>query len=74
MYMALMRSYDEIIMMLILIPFSLAYLINTVPINTCGIVGSILSVACNLSPFEKIVSNSYTKNACKLICYFFSQQ
>jgi len=34
----------------------LAFLINHVPINICGIFGSIISVASNLSPFEKIVS------------------
>jgi len=56
MYMAMVRTIDEILMMFVLIPFTLAFLINHVPINICGMFGSIISVASNLSPFEKIVS------------------
>ncbi|CDW89365.1 protein ruptured pollen grain [Stylonychia lemnae] len=62
MYMAVMKSIEQILMMLILIPIAIAFLINQVPVNLCGLVGSIISVTSNVSPLEKIANVIATRD------------
>eukprot|EP00347_Sterkiella_histriomuscorum_P001983 403369921 len=53
-YMGIMRSRDEIVILYCFLPFFMAFLISSVPVNICGLLGSVFSITSNLTPLEKI--------------------
>lgn len=43
---------------LVFTPIVLSVFVSIIPVGICGIIASILSITCSLTPLEKIVNNN----------------